>query len=582
MKKNDIKNYFLHENYTIKNTLFVFQQTADVGLPTGLGIVVDDKNKVIGSISEGDVRRAIIGGSNLTDSIKEFYEKNPICFNHSLSFKQILDLIPAELSKRNRKSQKYLDNIILLDDNKNLVKVLSYHELWEQRVATHRNVVVLGLGYVGLTLALVLADEGFLVTGVDIDKNKINKLINKESYIHEKGITEILVKQSGRNFIPNTKIPDNGDVFIISVGTPVEVCKNNKKSKPILNYIENISIQVGKKLKSGNLVILRSTVPTGLSRSLVLPLLEKYSGLKCGKDFYLSFAPERTAEGKALQELRELPQIIGGINEESVEATAALFRELTSTIIRVSSLESAEMIKLVNNTFRDIVFSYSNYVSQICSQYNLDVFEIIKAANNGYPRNPVPLPSPGVGGPCLTKDPYIFSTVLKDRIGNNMTLFEHGRMINENMHSFIVDRIKEEIKINNKSIENCKIIVCGLAFKGNPETGDIRNSSAVEIHNLLKIESQNIFGHDPVASHDDIISEGINDCVFENEVNNADVVIFLNNHIFYQRLNINKVVLKMAKNPIIFDGWNIFRSLHVLNSRPCTYMGLSFTKKSTS
>ena len=582
MKKNKINKYFLNENDSIKKTLSVFQNTADLGLPAGLGIIVDNKNTVIGSISEGDIRRAIIGGSSLNDSIIKFYERNPICFNQSLSFKQILELIPIELSKRNRKSQKYLNKIILLDNNGCLVKILSYHELWEQRVAIHRNVVVLGLGYVGLTLALVLADEGFLVTGVDLDRTKIDKLLKKESYVHEKGIIELLNKQSGNNFIPTTVIPEDGDVYIISVGTPIKINDNTKKPKPFLDYIKNISIQVAEKLNPGNLVILRSTVPTGLSRSLVLPLLVKHSGLKCGKDFHLSFAPERTAEGKALQELRELPQIIGGINEESVEATAALFRELTSTIIRVSSLESAEMIKLINNTFRDIVFSYSNYITQICSQYNLDVFEIIKAANNGYPRNPVPYPSPGVGGPCLTKDPYIFSTVLKDKIGNDMTLFEHGRMINENMHSYILERIKNAINNTNKSIENCKIIVCGLAFKGNPETGDIRNSSAVEIHNLLKKESQNIFGHDPVASHDDIISEGINDCVLENEVNNADIIIFLNNHIFYQKLNINNIVLKMAKTPIIFDGWNIFRSQDILKIRSCTYMSLSHTEKSTS
>jgi UDP-N-acetyl-D-mannosaminuronic acid dehydrogenase len=582
MKKDTINKYFLNENDSIKKALSIFQNTADHGLPAGLGIIVDNKKTVIGSISEGDIRRAIISGSNLTDSIKEFYEKNPICFNQNLTFNQILELIPAELSKRNRKSQKYLNKIILLDDEKNLVKVLSYHELWEQRVAMHRNIVVLGLGYVGLTLALVLADEGFLVTGVDLDKTKIDDLKKKKSYVHEKGINEILTEQSGKNFIPTTVIPGDGDVYIISVGTPIKVNDTTKKQEPFLDYIKNISIQVAEKLKPGNLVILRSTVPTGLSRNLVLPLLEKHSGLKCGKDFHLSFAPERTAEGKALQELRELPQIIGGINEESVEATAALFRELTSTIIRVSSLESAEMIKLINNTFRDIVFSYSNYITQICSQYNLDVFEIIKAANNGYPRNPVPYPSPGVGGPCLTKDPYIFSTVLKEKIEDGMTLFEHGRMINENMHSYIVERIKNELKINNKSIENCKIIICGLAFKGNPETGDIRNSSAVEIHNLLKKESQNIFGHDPVASSDDILSEGINNCVLENEINNTDVLIFLNNHIFYQKLNINEIVSKMANRPIIFDGWNIFRSNDILNSRLCTYMGLSFSKKSVS
>jgi nucleotide sugar dehydrogenase len=580
--KNNFKKYLIFKNQTIKKVLQIFQDSADSKLPAGIAIVINKKKKVIGSISEGDIRRALLNGYALEDSIENLYEKNPICFNENYSYKEILEQIPHELMKRNRKSHKYLNKIIIINNIGNLVKVISYHELWEQKVATHRHIVVLGLGYVGLTLSLVLSEEGFFVTGVDSDKSKVDKLRNKKSYVYEKGISKILNDQLGKNFIPTTEIPNEGDVYIISVGTPVTNNKNRKSPKPILGYIKEISIQVGKKLTPGNLVILRSTVPIGLSRDFIIPLLEKHSQLKCGNDFHLAFAPERTAEGKAISELRELPQIIGGINEESAHAAAALFRELTSTIVRVSSLEAAEMVKLVNNTYRDMVFSYSNYITQISAQYNIDIFEIIRAANQGYPRDKVPFPSPGVGGPCLTKDPYIFSTAVKESSPPSMSFFEYGRYINENMHKMISDRVKSEILKIGKKINSCKILVCGLAFKGNPETGDVRNSSAVEIYKILEKYTNNIFGHDPIALKEDIKNIGVKPVIFEDGIRDADIILFLNNNTFYEKLNISKVVNKMAQNPIIFDGWHLFRSDDILNNRQGTYINLSQIIKSKS
>lgn len=578
--KDKFKNYLINKNDTIKRVLQVFQLTSDNSLPTGIAVVVDQNNCVEGVVSEGDIRRAIIDGKTVDENISNIYTKNPICLNHKLSYTEILNLIPQELSKRNRKSKKFLSNIILTNNKNKFIKVIAYNELWEQKVATHRHVVVLGLGYVGLTLGLVLSDEGFLVTGVDLDSQKIFKLKNKESYVFENGLQELLREQSGKNFIPSIEIPDDGDVYVISVGTPVAKKHNDNSPLPILDYIKDLSINLGKKLTPGNLVILRSTVPTGTTRNVVIPLLEKHSGLKCGYDFHLSFAPERTAEGKALKELRELPQIIGGVNEDSVEATAALFRELTPTIVRVSSLEAAEMVKLINNSFRDIVFSYSNYVTQIASQYNLDVVEIIKAANQGYPRDPVPLPSPGVGGPCLTKDPYIFSTITKLNLGNQTSLFEYGRMINESMHKYIVDKVNLEISKLGKDISKSKIFVCGLAFKGRPETGDVRNSSAVEIYHLLKYSTKNIIGHDPVASIEEIKDVGIIPVKFEEGIKNSDVVLFLNNNEYYEKLDMYDVVRKMGNNPIIVDGWKIFRAEDILNAKPSVYMDLSQIKKS--
>ena len=573
------EQYLLKKNNTIKDVLRLYEETSRQGLPTGIAILADEENRVRGSITEGDVRRAILNGSSVESSVEGIAKMDPICFPEGISYRKILEKLPVELAKRGRRSKMFLGKIILVDDNRELARILNYHELWEQKVATHRHVVVLGLGYVGLTLALVLAEEGFLVSGVDPDQRKIDALRQSQSYIFENGLTEVLREQLEKNFFPVPAIPEEGDVYVISVGTPVKQIGDSVRPQLILEYIETVSRQVAANLSPGNLVVLRSTVPVGTTREVVLPILEEVSGLRCGIDFHLAFAPERTAEGKALKELRSLPQIIGGFNDESVEATAALFRELTPAIVRVSSIEAAESVKLVNNTFRDLIFAYSNHVTQIVSSFNVDIFEVVNAANQGYPRDRVPLPSPGVGGPCLTKDPYIFSEVAR-RVDMPDTLFDKGRKVNESMHMFLVKRLEEALAQAGKKMADSRILVCGLAFKGHPETGDIRNSSGVEIHDLLKERSGEVFGHDPVAEEREIEAAGIQSLPLYEGFEKMDAVLFLNNNRYYEQLDIYRMVRLMADKPVLLDGWHLFRSEDILGVRPAVYMGLSNIKSS--
>lgn len=554
-------------------------EAVKTGIPAGIALIVDKEYKLIGTISDGDLRRAVLKFKTYDLTAEQVMTTNPIYFPDSFSYKQILERLPIELKNRNRGSKKYLSKIILVDNNEVPTQILEYHQLWEQKVASHRHIVTLGMGYVGFTLSMVLADRGFRTTGVDVDAEKINLLKSGNSYIHEKGLDELFKRQLNKNFIPSTEIPDDGDVYIISVGTPVGQIGNDKMPTPNLNALISVATSIGKKLNSGNLVVLRSTVPVGTTREFVLPILEKESGLKGGRDFHLSFAPERTAEGKAVKELRELPQIIGGINEESLEATAALFRDLTPTIVRVKSLEQAELSKLLNNCFRDLVFSFANQVAQVASAFNIDVVETIKAANQGYPRNPIPLPSPGVGGACLTKDPYIFASVC-DKISITDTLFEQSRSINESMHPFIANRIIETLQSLGKDPAQSNILVCGLAFKGEPETGDIRHSSSVEIANLIKPKVNRVYGHDPVCDVDDIIDHGLVPVNLPDGFAKIDVVMFLNNHRSYEKVDLKDMISKMKDTPIVFDGWNLFNPEDVLKSGKCFHMGLSSTSSS--
>lgn len=552
-------------------------QATSLGQPAGIVLVVDPDGTLVGAITDGDVRRALLRTQRLDIPARDAMTKEPIAFAEGTSFRDILRQLPAELERRGRRSRRFLGKIILVDEAKRPTRVLDYHELWEQRVATHRHVVVVGLGYVGLTLALELAREGFRVTGVDADADRVAQLGRGESYVHEVGLPELLREQLGKTFFAQTALPDDGDVFIISVGTPVSDEKSGHK--PLLGYLTSASEQVGARLRRGGLVILRSTVPVGTTRDVVLPILEKTSGLRGERDFHLAFAPERTAEGKALVELRSLPQIVGGLGEDSVEATAALFRELSPTLVRVESLEAAELVKLINNSFRDLVFAFSNQIVQLAAPFNLDVVELIRAANRDYPRDRVPLPSPGVGGPCLTKDPYILASVA-ERAGLGTTLAAVGRAANEAMHGLVADAVVNQLRALGKDPAKARVVLCGLAFKGHPETGDLRNSTSLEIAAALRGRVGSLVGHDPVATADEIRSFGLEPVSVPAGFQGADAVVFLNNHRAYDKLDVYAMVRALRGPGLVYDGWHTFTPADVLAAAPCVYMGLGFVRSS--
>lgn len=560
------------------STLLVVQERAPSrGLPGGIVLVVDDEGRLLGTVTDGDVRRALMAEGRLDLSAREVMRPDPITFPAGTSMSDLLMLLPAELGRRGRRSQRFLGKIVLVDESRRPERVLDYHQLWEQRVATHRHVVVLGTGYVGLTLALVLADVGFAVTGYDVDEDRVAALCAGRSHVHEVGIDELLMSNLDDRLVFSSAIPDDGDVFVIAVGTPV--VRELGRSVPDLCDLERAAAAVAAHLTPGALVVLRSTVPIGTTRQVVMPILERGSGLAAGSDFHLAFAPERTSEGAALHELRSLPQLIGGIDTDSTEAAAALFRELTPTLVRMESPEAAELAKLVNNSFRDLVFAFSNEVAQLAAPFDFDVVEAIRAANRGYPRDPVPLPSPGVGGPCLTKDPYILASV-GARSGATSTLSEAGRSVNESMESFVVDSVLRHVDLHRPSREEVTVLACGLAFKGHPETGDVRSSTGVSIARRLAAHVGRVLAHDPVASAEDLADVGLEACSFEEAVPVADVVLFLNNHDHYRRLDIVNVVRRMRSPALVFDGWHLFHPEDALRGGPAVYMGLGFSRSS--
>jgi len=562
---------------TISDTIQQQVEASGHGTPAGISLVVDADGVLIGTFTDGDLRRFLARGGALSDTVQTAMNVDPIVFADGGSYQSILERLPQELESRGRRARRFLGKIVLVDGERRPTRVLEYHELWEQRVATHRHVVIVGLGYVGLTLALVLAEEGFLVTGTDVSPEVVATLQRGEPHVHELGLAELLREQIDRNLFVASEIPRDGDVFVITVGTPV--VDMDGVSRPSLTALDAALRAVGSKLQRGALVILRSTVPIGTCRTIAAPILEEMSGLRAGIDFHLSFAPERTTEGQALEELRTLPQIIGGINADSVDATAALFRELSPTIVRAENLEAAELAKLINNSFRDLAFAFANQIAQVASGWGFDVVEAIRAANRGYPRNPVPLPSPGVGGPCLTKDPYILAAALPDWAAPH-SLFDQGRAVNDAMHGFVARAVLQALRDAGKDPATSTVLIAGLAFKGHPETGDLRGSSSLEIAAQLAPSVGRLLGHDPVVEKADIEAAGLEPADLPPHTSGVDAVVFLNNHLDYQRLDVFELVRAMNPNPVFYDGWHAFRADEVIGARPALYLGLGWSRSS--
>lgn len=409
------------------------------------------------------------------------------------------------------------------------------------------NICVIGLGYVGLTLAVTFAEKGYRVYGIEKNEEILNQLKQGKPHFHEVGLKELIDKYGGDNFLLLDAIPEKEEIdcFIISVSTPID----KTTQKPDMKYIIRAVQEIVPHLRSKQLIILRSTIPVGTTRNVVLPMLKE----KCS-DFYLSFCPERTAEGKALSELKTLPQVVGGLDKESTDLSAELFSEISSSIVKTSSLEAAEIVKLVNNSYRDMVFAYANQIALICKGLNLNAKEVIEASNFEYPRSNVQLPGV-VGGFCLEKDPHI----LINSALTECSLIKAAKQINESIPYHILDKIKEHLKEKNKPIADAKIFISGFAFKGCPETDDIRSSQAIKLLSLLQVEAINkMYGHDFIVSENLLKKIGVESCSLESGFENADVVIFMNNHKKYSEVKIKDLVKSMKKDGFIFDGWQIF------------------------
>lgn len=428
-------------------------------------------------------------------------------------------------------------------------------------------VCICGVGYVGLTLAAVMAEKGYEVAGVEIRPDVVDRLSRGEPHFHETGLRELLGKHINKNLRIYSTVPDEVfDAYVITVGTPLK--KGAKE--PELEYIRRAACEISKHLTNGCLVILRSTVSIGTSRNVVLPALQN----GC-RDIHLAFCPERTLEGKALEELKYLPQIIGGLDQDSAEMAEDIFRNITPTVIKVSSLETAEMIKLMDNSYRDTSFAFANEVAAICEHAGIDAHEVIKWGKFNYPRTNIPVPG-YVGGACLEKDPHILVHSM-EKCGYIPKLIKQSREIHEQLPAATVERVAGLLGQCGKKLGDCKIFLTGLAFKGEPETDDLRGSPAlIFIEALQKSGVGRLQAHDFIVKDEAINALGVEPATVQVGFSGADAVIIANNHNGYKQLDINGLVSTMKKPAILYDSWRLLDKAMFAAEKDVIYEGLGF------
>lgn len=412
-----------------------------------------------------------------------------------------------------------------------------------------KKVGVIGLGYIGLPLVAALASRGFEVVGIDVDREKISRL--RKTYkvpIHEPGVNETL-QRCRRNIqfaADQQNVLRKCDAILVTVGTPV-----SSNGYPNLRHLDSVVESIGPHLQPGQLIMFKSTVFPGVTRKLNAKL-EKLSRLKSGRDFYVVFCPERTIEGRALEELYTLPKIIGGINKESLDRGAEFIGRLGGRVIKVSSLEVAEMCKCVDNSYRVANIAFANEIGDLCEKIGIDAYELVSAANTAYPRTNLFFPGLGAGGPCLSKDPKILNYFAQNNNINTPVI--NASIIKSRESTVKVVPVLTQF-IKKYKIARPKISLAGLAFKGFPETDDIRNSPAVEVYNLLaKTIKKPIFNfYDPIIKNflGHSVAPNLEDCF-----KNANAIIFLTNH--QNLLNIKSdYLLKHSARPLLIaDCWH--------------------------
>jgi len=411
---------------------------------------------------------------------------------------------------------------------------------------------VIGLGYVGLTLAAAMADTGFQVHGVEIRKEVLDGLDRGEPHFWEPRLREKLARVIGRGAFTYSTALDSSikaSVYIITVGTPLD-----KSGKARLGMAEDATRQVVGHMSHNALVILRSTVKLGTARNVVKPILA--AG---GKSFQLAFCPERTLEGRALIELHELPQVIGADDADTRWRCQQLFGQMTPTTVAVSSLESAELVKLVDNTYRDLSFGFANEVAKLCGRAGISAREVIRAGKLGYPRTNVAMPGP-VGGPCLEKDPHILAESAR-QWGVDMPITRAGRATNEEQPADVAAIAKIWAHRLPAFPEKPVISLLGLAFKGAPPTDDLRGTMALPIAKALiaAFPGASLRGFDAVASPAATEAFFGFACAptLQAAFAGADLVMILNNHHSFQQMDLAALAASMRRPGIVYDLWNL-------------------------
>jgi len=384
---------------------------------------------------------------------------------------------------------------------------------------------VVGLGYVGLSLAMEFLRAGYRVIGIDVDAGKVEKLNGGISYNMDVRSDELAV------FVAEGKLEATTDYRRVAEMDSVNICVptplRSKSKDPDLSYILDAVSGIRKQLHPGQLVILESTTFPGTTTEVILPILED-SGLAVGKDFYLAFSPERVDPGNLEFQTRNIPKVVGGITPECTRHAQALYGKCLQRVVGVSSTDVAEMVKLLENTFRSVNIGLANEFALLCSKLGIDVWEVIEAASTK-PFGFMPFyPGPGLGGHCIPVDPLYLSWKAKVN-GFHPRLIDVAVQLNQDMPGHIVTKVRDALKSLKKDLEGSKILIIGVAYKKN--TDDVRESPALEIIHQLTAAGAQVGFSDPfvgelAANGTRLVSQPLD----ETALSSADCVLVVTDH----------------------------------------------------
>jgi len=410
-------------------------------------------------------------------------------------------------------------------------------------------ICVLGLGYIGLPTASTFAAHGLKVVGVDINPHVIETLQNGDIHIHEPGLREVVESALDSGNLTVSLHPEEADAFLIAVPTPFYEnqygeYEGRKYRLADLSAVTAAAEAILPHLRKGNLVILESTSPPRTTVDLVKPILER-SGLKAGIDFFLCYSPERVLPGQILKELVENARVVGGITPESAEAGCALYATFVKGEILATDATTAEMVKLMENTTRDVNIAIANEFARLAEKFGVNVWEAIRLANR-HPRINILQPGPGVGGHCISVDPWFFVEAAPELT----SMIYHARRVNDEQPHFVVEKVKQALG----SLKDKKIAVLGLAYK--PNVDDLRESPAIEVVHLLQKEEAQVKAWEPYKP--DANLNGIRMVAsLEDAVADADALLLLVKHTAFTNLDPMEIRSKSSAQVVIdcVNGW---------------------------
>jgi len=410
---------------------------------------------------------------------------------------------------------------------------------------------VIGLGYVGLPLAMEFVRAGFHVTGIDVDQEKVKKLNRGENYIQDIKDEPVknAVEMNQLSATSDFSVIQNLDAISICVPTPL-----NKQKNPDISFINHVMENIKGLIHHDMIVVLESTTYPGTTRELILPEMES-KGLKVGHDFYLCFSPERIDPGNEKYKTANTPKILGGITPNCGEMGEFLYETIVEQVVRVSSPETAEMVKLLENTFRAINIGLANEVAIMCEKLGINVWEVIDAAATkpfGFMKF---TPGPGLGGHCIPIDPHYLSWKLK-MLDYNARFIELAGEINTSMPLHMVDLVREGLNRKRKAISGSQILVIGVAYKKN--VNDVRESPALDVMKLLENDGAELSFYDPYVPF-----VGLNgnrmmgmETLSKETLNNSDAIVIMTDH---DQIDFQFVV---ENGNLIIDSRNVIKKNH--------------------